>query len=63
MNVFNTIAAGASAGSMVGGHIATLARRSPVMGAAIGGLVGAGCGLVVGTVRTLQSISRQPAQC
>ena len=59
MNIFNTIASGASAGSMVGGYIATLVKQSPLVGAAIGGLVGAGCGLIVGAADALQSISRQ----
>ena len=34
MDIFNTIASGASAGSMVGGCIAVLTRQPKVMGAA-----------------------------
>ncbi len=61
MEFFNTIAAGAGAGSMVGGYIATLTGHIPLTGSAIGGLVGAGCGLAVGVCKVLRDAPGQLA--
>ena len=63
MDIFNSIASGASAGNMVGGYIAVLAKRPAVVGTAIGGLVGAGCGLAAGVGRAVLNTARRPAQC
>ena len=61
MDIFNTIASGASAGSMVGGCIAVLTRQPKVMGAAVGGLVGAGCGLAVEVGKAVMKAPQRPA--
>ena len=63
MDIFNTIASGASAGSMVGGCVAILTHQPKVMGAAVGGLVGAGCGLVVGVGQAVMQAPQRMARC
>lgn len=63
MELFDLIASGATAGSMVGGNIAVLVKRPTVVGAAVGGLVGAGCGLAVGVAQTLRELPDRLARC
>ena len=62
MDIFNSIGSGISIGSTMGGYAAALTHRSAVVGTAIGGLVGAGCGLIIWTGRTLLSVPRQLAR-
>lgn len=45
---------------MVGGCIAVLTRQPKVMGAAVGGLVGAGCGLAVGVGKAVMEAPQRP---